>query len=134
MTETVSYHRRADQVAPPVVAPRPASWTTGYLRRALLADGSCALAAALLAFQIRFGEQVSWAWTYLLLTPALPPLWLASVRLAGGYDSRFIGVGSDEFRRVLNAGVCLTAAVAIVAYAVEGRPGPRIRGARAAHR
>ncbi len=119
MTETVSYHRRADQVAPPVVAPRPASWTTGYLRRALLADGSCALAAALLAFQIRFGEQVSWAWTYLLLTPALPPLWLASVRLAGGYDSRFIGVGSDEFRRVLNAGVCLTAAVAIVAYAVK---------------
>jgi exopolysaccharide biosynthesis polyprenyl glycosylphosphotransferase len=39
------------------------------------------------------------------------------VRLAGGYDSRFIGAGSDEFRRILNAGVSLTAGVAIVSYA-----------------
>ena len=36
-----------------------------------------------------------------------------------GYDSRFIGVGTDEFRKVLNAGVCLTACVAIVSYATK---------------
>jgi exopolysaccharide biosynthesis polyprenyl glycosylphosphotransferase len=82
-------------------------------------DGSCALAAGLLAFQVRFGEQASWAWAYLLLSLGLPLFWLLSVWLAGGYDPRFIGVGSDEFRRVLNAGVCLTAAVAIVAYAAK---------------
>ena len=39
--------------------------------------------------------------------------------LAGGYDSRFIGVGSDEFRRILNAAVSLTAAVAIFSYALK---------------
>jgi exopolysaccharide biosynthesis polyprenyl glycosylphosphotransferase len=95
----------------------PASWTARYLRTALVTDGSCAIAAGLLAFEARFGGHVRWAWSYLLLSLALPPLWLVNVWLAGGYDSRFIGVGSDEFRRVLNAGVGLTAAVAIVAYA-----------------
>ena len=39
--------------------------------------------------------------------------------MAGAYDPRFIGTGSDEFRRVLNAGVSLTAAVAIFSYAVN---------------
>jgi hypothetical protein len=53
------------------------------------------------------------------LSLALPILWLASVGLAGGYDVRFIGTGSDEFRKVLNAGVGLTAAVAIFAYAID---------------
>jgi exopolysaccharide biosynthesis polyprenyl glycosylphosphotransferase len=41
------------------------------------------------------------------------------VSLAGGYDSRFIGVGSDEFRRILSAAVSLTASVAIVSYSLK---------------
>jgi exopolysaccharide biosynthesis polyprenyl glycosylphosphotransferase len=94
-------------------------WTASYLRRALAVDGTCALVAGLLAFQVRFDARVSSELAYLLLSPALPPLWLISVWLAGGYGCRFIGVGSDEYRRVLNAGVCLTAAVAIVAYAAK---------------
>jgi exopolysaccharide biosynthesis polyprenyl glycosylphosphotransferase len=43
-------------------------------------------------------------------------LWLAAIALAGGYDPRFIGVGSEEFRRVLSAAVSLTAGVAVVSY------------------
>jgi exopolysaccharide biosynthesis polyprenyl glycosylphosphotransferase len=82
-------------------------------------DGICSLAAGLLAFQVRFDARVTEAWAYLLLSLALPLLWLVSVWLAGGYDCRFIGVGSDEFRRVLNAGVCLTAAVAVVSFATH---------------
>ena len=39
--------------------------------------------------------------------------------MSGGYDARFIGVGSDEFRRILNAAVSLTAAVAIASYAFK---------------
>ena len=46
-------------------------------------------------------------------------LWLVALELAGAYDSRFVGVGPDEFRRVLNAGVCLTALVAIFSYATK---------------
>jgi exopolysaccharide biosynthesis polyprenyl glycosylphosphotransferase len=96
-----------------------ASWTNGYLRQAAAADLLCGLAAGLLAFQVRFNSVSYGAGLYLLLSVLLPVLWILSVRLAGGYDSRFIGVGTDEFRRVLNAGICLTACVAIVSYATK---------------
>ena len=56
---------------------------------------------------------------YLGLSLALPVLWIAALWLAGAYDVRFIGTGSDEYRKVLNAGVSLTAAVAIFSYTVN---------------
>jgi exopolysaccharide biosynthesis polyprenyl glycosylphosphotransferase len=88
---------------------------SAYLRRAVLADGVCALAAGLLALEIRFGGQG----IYLFFACGLPVLWCVTVAIAGGYDARFIGVGSDEFRRVLNAAVSLTAGVAVVSYATK---------------
>jgi exopolysaccharide biosynthesis polyprenyl glycosylphosphotransferase len=39
--------------------------------------------------------------------------------MAGGYESRYFGAGSDEFRRVLNAAVGLASCVAIASYAVK---------------
>jgi exopolysaccharide biosynthesis polyprenyl glycosylphosphotransferase len=89
----------------------------GYRRQTVAADSICALAAGLLAFEIRFSNSSHSAPFYLLLSLALPVLWIAALGLAGGYDTRFIGVGSDEFRRVLNAGIFLTGAVAVAAYA-----------------
>jgi exopolysaccharide biosynthesis polyprenyl glycosylphosphotransferase len=49
----------------------------------------------------------------------LPLLWVAALWLAGAYDVRFIGTGSDEFRKVLNAGIGLTAVVAIFSYLIN---------------
>jgi hypothetical protein len=49
----------------------------------------------------------------------LPLLWLGSLAIAGGYDRRFVGVGSEEFRKILNAAVSLTAGIAIVSYAAK---------------
>ncbi|HEX3489341.1 MAG TPA: sugar transferase [Streptosporangiaceae bacterium] len=95
------------------------SWTNGYLRQAVGADFICGLTAGLLAFEVRFQNEPAGSGPYLLLSIALPLLWVMAVALAGGYDSRFIGVGTDEFRKVLNAGVCLTACVAIVSYATK---------------
>jgi exopolysaccharide biosynthesis polyprenyl glycosylphosphotransferase len=46
-------------------------------------------------------------------------LWVGALWLAGAYDVRFIGTGSDEFRKVLNAGIGLTAAVAIFSYLIN---------------
>ena len=92
------------------------SWTTRYLRLATLADAVCGLVAGLLAFQIRFDDQ---AGEYLALSLALPLVWVATVGLSGANDVRFIGVGTDEFRRVLNAGAFLIAAVAILSYAFK---------------
>jgi len=100
------------------------SWTARYLARLVVADAACALAAGLMAFEARFGafearfgdggyETSAYFWTAL----AWPAIWLAALQLAGAYDSRNIGIGSDEFRRVLNAGTCLTAVVAMASYA-----------------
>jgi exopolysaccharide biosynthesis polyprenyl glycosylphosphotransferase len=84
-----------------------------------LADCSCAFAAGLLAVQVRFGSQGYLPDYYLAFTVALPTMWWAAVLLAGGYDVRFIGLGSEEFRRILNAAVSLTAGVAVFSYAAK---------------
>ncbi len=94
-------------------------WTNAYLRTAAVVDGLCALAAGVVALEVRFDSQGYAPSGYFAFTSVLPFLWLASVAIAGGYDPRFIGVGSDEFRKILNAGVSLTAAIAILAYTVK---------------
>jgi exopolysaccharide biosynthesis polyprenyl glycosylphosphotransferase len=96
---------------------RQASWARDYLRTAALADFGCAIIGVFMAAQLRFGDEVTG--TYVALSLALPVLWLIALWLVGGYDVRFIGTGSDEFRKVLNGGVGLTAAVALFSYAVN---------------
>jgi exopolysaccharide biosynthesis polyprenyl glycosylphosphotransferase len=102
-----------------LAAQSPALWTTNYLRQASVADVCCGLAAGLLAYQVRFEGVGERPGKYLAISLALPLVWMMTVLLAGGYDSRFIGVGTDEFRKILNAGVFLTAAVAITSYAIK---------------
>ena len=101
------------------MAADPAAWRRRYVHRAFAVDGACALAAGLAAFVIRFQDPASVAVPHVILTVSLPLLWWVSVALARGYDVRFIGLGSEEFRRVLNAAVSLTGAVAIVSYAAR---------------
>jgi exopolysaccharide biosynthesis polyprenyl glycosylphosphotransferase len=96
-----------------------ASWLSGYLRRAVGIDCCCALAAGLLAFKLRFANSHHASVVYLALSLSLPVIWLIMVALSGGYDPRFVGLGSDEFRKVINAGVGLIAAVAVVSYATR---------------
>jgi exopolysaccharide biosynthesis polyprenyl glycosylphosphotransferase len=96
---------------------RLSTWIRDYLLRVAVVDLGCGTAGVFVAAEARFGSQVTGP--YIALSLALPVLWLASLWLAGGYDARFIGTGSDEFRKVLSAGVGLTAAVAIFSYAVN---------------
>jgi exopolysaccharide biosynthesis polyprenyl glycosylphosphotransferase len=95
------------------------AWTSAYLRQLVIVDACSALAAGWLAFEARFGSPDAKDSAYIWLVLALPVLWLVALQLAGAYDDRFMGVGSDEFRRVVNAGVCLTAVVAVCAYAAR---------------
>jgi exopolysaccharide biosynthesis polyprenyl glycosylphosphotransferase len=97
----------------------PKSWMVSYIRRAALADSACAFGAGLAAAQIRFGGIGQAPLGYTLLTLALPILWWISILLSGGYDVRFIGLGSDEFRRVINAAASVTAVVIAVSYAAR---------------
>src|SRR5262249_61746995 len=97
---------------------RQAGGAGAYVGGRVPAAGPCAGAPSLLALGARFSN-LEERGIYLLFACGLPVLWCAAVAIAGGYDSRFIGLGSDEFRRVLNAAVSLTAGLALVAYATK---------------
>ena len=99
-----------------LAARNSAAWSRAYLWRAAIGDLACGVVGGVVAIQARFVSQGSQPAEYLAFTGLLPLLWAVSLTLAGGYDKRFIGVGPDEFRRILHAAVSLTAAVAIVSY------------------
>jgi exopolysaccharide biosynthesis polyprenyl glycosylphosphotransferase len=83
----------------------------------VVADFSTAVVAAIAAVGVRFG--VSPNSRYLVLSLVLPLLWILTLRVFGAYEWRFLGTGPDEFRRVLNAGLSLTGALALISYAVN---------------
>lgn len=51
--------------------------------------------------------------SYVLVAVLAVPVWLGVLAVAGCYDRRILGVGSDEYRRVLNGGVHFLAVVAL---------------------
>src|SRR5215471_20239994 len=112
--------RKALTVAPRTAVADPAAWLSRYLHTAVAVDGACALAGGLAALAIRFKDPGVGQVPYVIFTLSLPFLWWLSVALARGYDPRIVGLGSDEFRRLFNAAVGLTAGIAIVSYATKG--------------
>ena len=117
---TTRARHRALTIAPQRTAASPGAWLGRYLHTAAAVDGACALAGGLTALMIRYGDPGAGRLPYGLLTVSLPFLWCLSVALARGYDARIVGSGSDEFRRVFNAALGLTAGIAILAYATRG--------------
>ncbi|MBR8741250.1 sugar transferase [Nocardiopsis sp. MG754419] len=103
----------------------PGSGARAWLRRYvvdlvgldLLAAFMACLAGVLVRFHGALGADTTAP--YLLLSAALPPIWVLFVFLGGGYEHRFLGVGTEEYRRVAVAGAVLAATVAIGAYAVK---------------
>jgi exopolysaccharide biosynthesis polyprenyl glycosylphosphotransferase len=96
---------------------KSAAWQRSYVWQAAAVDLAVAILAAVVAIELRFGDRASAR--YLVLSLLLPVFWLTVLLVLGGYEKRFIGTGSDEFRRVLNAGVSLTAGLALISYAVN---------------
>lgn len=107
--------------APPSEARPRQGWTRRYVRRLVCVDFGCAAVAGGIAWQMRFAGQLPAAVShlYLALTLALPLVWVAAVALSGAYERRFIGLGTEEFRRVAGAGIALTAVVAVASYATQ---------------
>jgi exopolysaccharide biosynthesis polyprenyl glycosylphosphotransferase len=114
---TVATDRHITQAHPtPQTIP---AWTNSYVSRQAVGDWICALIAGALAIRLRFAGHEYLPLPYVIFTCTLPALWGISLVLTGGYDPRFIGLGSEEFRRVLNAALSLAAALAIVSYAAK---------------
>ncbi|MEV5747783.1 sugar transferase [Actinoallomurus sp. NPDC052308] len=98
------------------------SWSSGYARQAWCVDFLVALLAGLFAFVARFRYPTfgdPWSTPYIGLSLVLPFLWTGVLGMARAYEHRLIGVGSEEFRRIIQAGFSLTATVAILAYATK---------------
>ncbi|WP_127941209.1 sugar transferase [Nonomuraea polychroma] len=98
------------------VGPRTAAWIRAYRLRAVAADLCGAGIGSAVAFLVRFGELTPYALPYLLVSLALPVVWTCAVALNRAYEPRMIGIGSEEFRRILQCGVALTAGTAIGSY------------------
>jgi exopolysaccharide biosynthesis polyprenyl glycosylphosphotransferase len=96
----------------------PASgWERRYVGSLVAIDAVIALVAGLTAFGIRFGNNESLPLEYVAVSLALPLAWSVMLLFARAYERRFLFVGNEEYRRVLNAGVGLTAVVALISYA-----------------
>jgi exopolysaccharide biosynthesis polyprenyl glycosylphosphotransferase len=92
-------------------------WQRDLVRGLLIADLLAAAGASLLAVTIRFGEEPSRA--YLLGSALLPLVWVLACGAARAYEARFLGTGSEEFRRVFDAGVRLMALTALLSFALQ---------------
>ena len=114
----VSEHRERLLWRPTLVRRRSLGWVARYQWQMVAADAACGVAAGLVALLGRFTASPQ-SPLYVITTAGLPLIWIAWVGMAGGYDPRLIGLGSEEFRRIINAAFSLTAAIAIVSYAVK---------------
>ncbi|MGH9212082.1 MAG: sugar transferase [Acidimicrobiales bacterium] len=76
--------------------------------------------AAITAHVLRFGftraELPGPGIPYVAIAVASVPTWLVVLALSGCYDRRVLGVGSEEFRRILNGGVHFLAVVAVLHF------------------
>lgn len=93
-------------------------WLVRYRRQIVVLDAVCGLSAGFVALLGRFPGPTP-PLLYVAATAGLPLVWITWVAMLGGYDTRFIGLGSEEFRRIINAAISLTAAIALVSYAFK---------------
>jgi len=94
------------------------TWERTYVRVVVATDAAAALAAGVVGLAIAtalFGSDP----VYLVEAVLTPPLWVAAIALAGGYDRRFLGAGPEEFRRVALGAFGLVAAVGITSWALD---------------
>jgi exopolysaccharide biosynthesis polyprenyl glycosylphosphotransferase len=94
------------------------TWIGTYLRSAVLADLCCVTIGAFLAATLCTGGS-GIGRNYMLASVTLSAVWVISVLLVGGYDARFIGTGSEEFRKILHASTGLTGALGIFSYVIN---------------
>jgi hypothetical protein len=95
------------------VAGWPGAWMRMYVRQLATADFMAAIAAVGISFGLDQNAR------YLLFSLALPLLWAIALRVFDAYEWPFLATGADEFRKVLNAGLCLTVGLALPSYAVH---------------
>jgi exopolysaccharide biosynthesis polyprenyl glycosylphosphotransferase len=119
------YHGRPGRPARhrtrPAAGGRQPDWEPRYQRTLLLADLAVGLAAGAIAFAARFGTGEAAVHNQIyLLASALFPFWFVAVLAANRtYERRHLYVGTEEYQRVIRAGLWLVAIAAIVSYGLD---------------
>ncbi len=94
----------------PVVKAAPA-WLRTYTASVVAADGLGALIAAVIAVSA-FSSPVN-PWVLALF----PPAWVAALAAGRTYEHRFVGNGSEEYKRLFHTSVAFLAVIGTLAYA-----------------
>ena len=96
-------------------------WERSYVAAVLAIDAAAAFVAAATAYLGRFGEHPAsnYLWGYIALSASLPVLWVAAMSVARAYETRFLTVGYEEFRRVLMAAIAVIATVGTFSWATK---------------
>ena len=117
-TLTSPVHRDA---AAPRVARSSRSRQRSYVRTLVVVDATVICLGVAGGYLARFrGEQAFGSEIpYGVVAAGLVVAWLLSLRLMRCYDTRVLGYGADEYRRVAGGSLRLAGAVAIVGYLVN---------------
>jgi hypothetical protein len=118
---TASPRRSAPTGLPAVwdyAVPRPPSgrrtrWLTRYTAAVATADLSAAVLALAVAQIVPFEGSIT-GWTVLF-----PVAWVACLVLGRVYEHRFVGNGTEEYRRLFNSAVRFLAVVSSIGYAAS---------------
>jgi len=96
-------------------------WLKSYARSLVVVDLAALVLAALVALLVRFGAGPGElrGISYYAVAAVLVLLWVAVLALSRCYEMRFVGSGPEEFRRVGNASIRLTAVVALIGYGAQ---------------
>jgi exopolysaccharide biosynthesis polyprenyl glycosylphosphotransferase len=107
--------------APPVGA--PGGHTLPPTATYVAADVAAVSVALVIAHLLRFGFSAEVLpgpdIPYVLIAVLAVPVWLGLLTLAGCYDRRILGAGSEEYRRLLNGGVHFLAVVALAHFLLQ---------------
>jgi exopolysaccharide biosynthesis polyprenyl glycosylphosphotransferase len=97
---------------------RSTTWLTRYVWVLVSLDTVALLLGGVFGHLMRYDTLIGHLRSipYGQLVFAAVPAWLAILTTSQAYDRRILGLGSEEFRRVANAAVRLTAIFAVVAF------------------
>ncbi len=102
---------RARQVGIPRSGPL---WSAGYRRSAILLDSGVGVVSGVVATTVLMGHRPL---VFHVVLPALiSVLWVASLAASRGYEARYLGTTTEEYRAVVRAAVSLFCTVALVSY------------------
>jgi exopolysaccharide biosynthesis polyprenyl glycosylphosphotransferase len=102
------------------VQKRNSFWLDRYAAGLVVVDLVGLTAVGLLSVVWRFGGGATIrGLSYFFVAGALVLAWMLVLAMSRCYETRFLGAGPEEFRRVANASIRVTAAVALVAFAFQ---------------